>query len=67
MSVSQEPLLYEPKLYIFDPPADPNIPGSEVRISLFLKRSLLNLFYLLIILLYLDITRHKHCFDNIPP
>ena len=30
MSVSQEPLLYEPKLYIFNPPADPNIPGSEV-------------------------------------
>ena len=30
MSISQEPLLYEPKLYIFNPPADPNIPGSEV-------------------------------------
>lgn len=34
MSVSQEPVFYEPRLYIFNPPADPNIPGSEVSWSL---------------------------------
>ena len=35
ISVSQEPLLYEPKLYIFNPPADPNIPGSQVSLASF--------------------------------
>ncbi len=32
MSISQEPIILEPKLFIFEPPADPNIPSSEVSI-----------------------------------
>ena len=41
MSLTQEPIAYEPKIFSFNPPSDPNIPGSEVcKYILHLKRKI---------------------------